>query len=183
MTTGAQVIPVSARARVRTTPVAWVPSVHLTVEEWQSYGTRLAAVSRSTNWWLGDWVRFGQRRYDLTYRDATRITAYDEQTLMNFAYVAGRYDLSRRRETLSWSHHAELAALTLDEQELWLDRAAVERLSVRRLRTALRQTQTAGDSQLAIAEQSQPAGDPESEEAAAPRLRCPHCGEWITLPA
>jgi hypothetical protein len=58
----------------------------------------------------------------------------------------------------------------------------VERLSVRRLHTALRQTQTAAVSQLAVAEQSESVEVTDSEEAGAPRLRCPHCGEWITLP-
>ena len=32
-------------------------------------------------------------------------------TLMNYGYVAGRVETSRRREVLSWSHHYEIAKL------------------------------------------------------------------------
>jgi hypothetical protein len=42
---------------------------------------------------------------------------------MNMAYVAGRFAPERRRAELSFSHHAEVAALAPDEQEEWLDRA------------------------------------------------------------
>jgi hypothetical protein len=129
------------RQRVRTTPVAWLAHTQLTLEEWQEYGTRLGSVSKSTNWWLGDWLRFGQRHYnDHRYEVATQITGYDEQTLMNFAYVASRYEISRRREILSWSHHAELASLNQTDQDLWLDQAAAHHLSVRQLRSKVRQS-------------------------------------------
>ena len=53
---------------------------------------------------------------------ASRITGYDVQTLMNMVYVATRFESGRRRERLSWSHHAELAALEPPEQEEWLTR-------------------------------------------------------------
>ena len=53
---------------------------------------------------------------------------------MNMVYVATRFEAERRRERLSWSHHAELAALEPDDQEQWLTRAEEQRLSVRDLR-------------------------------------------------
>lgn len=48
---------------------------------------------------------------------------HDKQTLMNMVYVASRIDVERRRERLSWSHHAEVAATEREQQEHWLDRA------------------------------------------------------------
>jgi hypothetical protein len=57
---------------------------------------------------------------------------------MNMAYVASRFHASRRREGLSWSHHAEVASLQFDEQEMWLQHAAEMKLSVRGLREELR---------------------------------------------
>jgi hypothetical protein len=53
-------------------------------------------------------------------------------------YVASRFDVPRRRERLSWSHHAELAALDQPEQERWLTLAEQERWSLNDLRTAYR---------------------------------------------
>jgi hypothetical protein len=39
------------------------------------------------------------------------------------AWVARRFSISRRRGTLSFQHHAELASLPESEQDEWLDRA------------------------------------------------------------
>jgi hypothetical protein len=163
------------RARTKTTSVAWLAHARLTLDEWQGYGSRLGTVSKSTNWWLGDWVRFGQRHYDQRYREAAEVTGYDEQTLMNFAYVAGRYDVSRRREALSWSHHAELAALEAPTQDLWLDHATLRGLSIRQLRAAVRQARPPVDSGLETAIRAL-GGD--ASDAAA--VVCPHCGGVIT---
>lgn len=165
------------RRLARTTVVAWLGHADLTVDEWQSYGPRIGLVSKSTNWWLGDWVRFGQRRYDQRYQRASELTGYDEQTLMNLAYVAGRFEISRRRETVSWSHHAELAKLDVADQELWLSRAAMQELSVRKLRAELRRAEraalTLGASTLAELEVRMPKSEPERS------IVCPHCGETI----
>ena len=110
-------------------------------------GRSLGTVGRACGWWLGDWVRYGNARYGERYKLAAQITGYDPQTLMNMAYVASRFDFSRRREGLSFSHHAELAALPEGDQERWLDTAAAERLSVRALREALRKARQEPQSQ------------------------------------
>jgi hypothetical protein len=168
----------AAGRRIRTTPVAWLGHADLTVDEWQSFGPRIGLVSKSAHWWLGDWVRFGQRHYDQRYQRASELTGYDEQTLMNLAYVAGRFEISRRREMVSWSHHAELAKLGLAEQELWLSRTTAERLSVRKLRAELRSAEQAA--------QSPGTSDSAGLEVRALRSQpersivCPHCGEVFT---
>ena len=97
--------------------------MELTVGAWVSQGRWLGALGRASGWWIGDWIRYGNARYGDRYVDAARVTGYDVQSLRNMAYVAGRFDVSRRREALSLSHHAELAGLPVDDQELWLDRA------------------------------------------------------------
>ncbi len=123
--------------QARITAVAWVADEELAYEEWLRQGSRLGLASRSAAWWIGDWVRYGTAKYGDKYSAAVRVTGYDRQTLMNMVYVATRFDVSRRRETLSWSHHAELAPLEQDDQEAWLNRAVSDRLSVRDLREAL----------------------------------------------
>ena len=109
----------------------------LTYEDWLRQGSKLGLAGRNAGWWLGDWLRYGTTRYGSKYAAAARTTGYDRQTLMNMVYVATRFEFSRRRENLSWSHHAELAALDAEDQERWLDRAAAERFSVRDLREML----------------------------------------------
>ena len=110
----------------------------LTIESWLRLGDRLAHVSNASAWWLGDWLLYGEQAYGETYKEALVVTSLDYQTLRNYAWVARRYEPSRRRETLSFQHHAELAALTDPEQELWLLRAERQRWSRNELRRQVR---------------------------------------------
>jgi hypothetical protein len=120
------------------TETSWSPRRSLTLSEWIRQGRTLGAVGRASGWWIGDWIRFGNARYGEKYDVAARISGYDAHSLMNMAYVASRFETSRRREKLSFSHHAEVAALPPEEQEQWLDRAELEGLSSRRIRAELR---------------------------------------------
>jgi len=160
--------------RFRTTPVAWLAHTQLDATEWRRLGRHLGVTAKSANWWLGDWVRFGLRHYDLRYDRASELTGYDTQTLMNFAYVAKRYHPSRRREDLSWSHHAELVALNDTEQEVWLQMAAERHLSIRKLRSELRLLQETGKTDGRRETGMRPTGSARLTEGQP--LVCPHCG-------
>jgi len=89
----------------------------LPFEAWLGVGARLSAVATSSAWCLGDWLIYGRAAYGGRYREAIGRTGLDYQTLRNCAWVAGRFELSRRRDTLSFGHHAELAALPGAEQD------------------------------------------------------------------
>lgn len=132
--------PVQDGGHVRSeiTMVSWRPDPSLSFAEWIGQGRKLGLMGRNVGWWIGDWLRFGNAVYGERYVRAARVTGYDVQTLMNMVYVASHIDPSRRREALSWSHHAEVACLSPAEQDRWLDRAEAERLSVRCLRQELR---------------------------------------------
>ena len=159
----------ATRAQVGLTSKSWSPRAALTVADWVRLGRGLGALSRASGWWLGDWLRYGNARYGERYGAAARITGYDVQSLMNMAYVAGRFDVSRRREDLSFSHHAEVASLPAEEQDRWLDRASIESLSVRSLRSKLRRAREAAHPQL-----ESPARSRRPDE-----LVCPECGHRL----
>jgi hypothetical protein len=95
----------------------------LPFEKWVRVGRHLAAVSTSSAWCLGDWLIYGEEAYCGRYRDAIEQTSLDYQTLRNYAWVVRRFPLPRRRDTLSFGHHAEVAALTEPEQDFWLRKA------------------------------------------------------------
>ncbi len=118
-------------------PVGWSAGPELGYDDWLRQGSRLGLAGRNAAWWIGDWLKYGTAQYGTKYSAASRVTGYDRQTLMNMVYVAGRFDFSRRRENLSWSHHAELAAFDVGDQEEWLDHVESERLSVHDLRDEL----------------------------------------------
>jgi hypothetical protein len=110
----------------------------LPFEDWKELGTKLARYSNATPWWLGDWLAFGQMKYGRRYKKALAVTALDYQTLRNYTVVARRFELSRRRDNLSFQHHAEVCALPDDEQDRWLDLAMARGWSRNELRRNLR---------------------------------------------
>lgn len=110
------------------------------IERWKAVGTRMAAYSDAASWWLGDWVTFGQAKYGRRYKEGIALTGLEYQTLRNYATIARRFDMSRRRDDLSFQHHAEVCALSDDAQDFWLDVAARERWSKAELRRRVRGT-------------------------------------------
>ncbi len=162
-------------------PVAWTSERELALSDWILQGRRIGTVSRGAQWWLGDWLMYGNRHYGDTYIKAAKITTYDIQSLMNMVYVASRFEISRRRENVSWSHHATLAALGPENQELWLDRVVADRLSVGCLRTELRAWARDGSAR-------EPAEVSGSGARAAPvailppSVCCPACGHTFEAP-
>jgi hypothetical protein len=155
--------------RVTMTPTSWRPIAELELPVWAEAGRRLGAIGRGVGWWIGDWLRYGNRRFGERYARAKRITGYDVQTLMNMAYVASRFEPTRRRESLSFSHHAELAAFAQPAQDRWLDRAEGERLSVRCLREELRRERRELEKDPASNVEPLPT-------RSSPTLVCPRCG-------
>jgi hypothetical protein len=113
------------------------------IEGWKALGAKIACYSDATSWWLGDWLAFGQMKYGRRYKEGMALTGLEYQTLRNYAVVARRFELSRRRDNLSFQHHAEVCALPDDDQEFWLDTSAEYRWSKTELRRRLRAAATA----------------------------------------
>jgi hypothetical protein len=159
-----------------TTVVAWTPGANIAVNDWIRAGRRLGAMTRCSQWWLGDWVRYGTQRWGEKYKEAARITGYDVHSLRNIAYVARQVEASRRRDNLTWSHHAEVSALDPVEQDRWLDLASCERMSVSDLRIELRaaRRRSEGSEVPAVAQ---------SSKEGAGRVMCPECKHEFKVPA
>jgi hypothetical protein len=152
--------------------VAWAPPEHLEFRDWLLEGRRIGLICRGSPWWIGDWLVYGTGRWGETYVEAAKITAYDPKSLRNMRYVASRFDLSLRRDNLTWSHHALLASLDPDTQAFWLDRASEDRLSVEDLRLELRATRRRGSAnrkKLSV---------PKEPTAVV----CPNCGDPVPIP-
>jgi hypothetical protein len=164
---------VEASSGARSVPVAWSPGDDLDVLSWVRIGHRFGGMARCSPWLLGDWIRYGNARWGEKYSEAMRITGYDVQSLRNFAYVAGRVDPSRRRDDLSWSHHAEICALSVEDQERFLDTAARERMSVADLRVELRALRRGERRQQNATEVAAPVRDE--------TVVCPRCGNRFAL--
>jgi hypothetical protein len=121
----------------------------LPLDEWKRIGEHISVISNSSTWWLGDWLVYGQEMYPDRYRTAVAETMLDYQTLRNYAWVARKFSVSRRRDTLSFQHHLEVAALSHADQDLWLERAVHFRWSKAELR---RRIKAAGNGQMPSSE-------------------------------
>lgn len=152
-----------ASANVVFSRISWLPRGELTIEQWIVAGQKFGEISRCCQWWIGDWIRYGNAQWGEKYVEAARITKYDVGTLRNFAWIASQFEPSLRSDNLSWSHHALLAPLDEAEKKEWLRRAERDRLSVHDLRTELRAQKSRGSEQ-------QLAGGTTVQRV------CPHCG-------
>jgi hypothetical protein len=111
---------------------------HPSLHSWMALGEQLFAVADSSTWWIADWLVFGESAFLDRYEEAIRKTQLNYQTLRNYAWVARRFDISRRREELTFGHHAEVAALDKPEQDYWLRKAEEYGWSRNRLRSEVR---------------------------------------------
>lgn len=126
-----------------------------TPEEWQNYGEILKRIDEAKQWAIGDWLKDGKKHYgDGLYEEASKILGYSPQSLNNLKIISDRFEISRRHENLSYSHHAEVTAIKkkftdddgkmswdtehdIEKAQEFLTRAEKEKLSVRDLRLAV----------------------------------------------
>jgi hypothetical protein len=95
-----------------------------TFEQWESFGRALRDIEGSIQWWIGDWLNYGEHKFGERYAQAVEETHYSYQTLANMKYVASKVEPSRRRENISFSAHAEVAPLSPPDQEKVLSQSA-----------------------------------------------------------
>ncbi|MER7187819.1 LmbU family transcriptional regulator [Streptomyces hyaluromycini] len=126
------------RRDILTTRVGLKIPAALTFERWQHVGSQISRIVDSSSWCLGDWLVYGQQEFSDRYLRAIEACGLDYQTLRNYAWVARKFELHRRRETLSFQHHAEVSSLPPCEQDKWLDLAEEFNWSRNELRRNIR---------------------------------------------
>jgi hypothetical protein len=116
----------------------------LSMDRWRRVGEQIFVVVDSSSWWLGDWLVFGENKFPDRYKQVIETTSLDYQTLRNYAWVARKFPIHRRREKLSFQHHVEVARLPEDQQDAWLERAEQAGWSRNQLRRRLRLSRDGG---------------------------------------
>jgi hypothetical protein len=85
----------------------------LPFERWQEIGATLQQMHRSINWWIGDWLRYGEANYgEDAYQAVKLATGRGDESLSQVTWVAARFPAGTRVPELSWSHHR---AVLLDD--------------------------------------------------------------------
>jgi hypothetical protein len=127
---------IDSRAQTKRAGLSFFTAI--SIEDWLAIGDELHRVSDASAWWLGDWLVYGEQRFPERYRMAISSTNLSYKTLRNYAWVARRFPVARRRDALGLAHHAEVAALPEDDQDYWLDRTVARTWSVAELRRQLK---------------------------------------------
>lgn len=109
-------------------------------EAWLERGRGLARRRSEESWALADWIREG---VDLmgpgAVAEAAGITGSPVRKIYNYLRTSITYDLSRRRDSLTFSHHSDTAALPEEARERLLDAAEAGSWSRAELRGAVRE--------------------------------------------
>ena len=110
------------------------------IEKWLEVGTLLTGMESSLNWWIGDWLVFGEHTYGQKYSQAESVTKHRQDYLKACNFVSSKVPASNRIVGLSWSHHREVAALAVVEQKKWLTQALENEWTVSELRINMRKS-------------------------------------------
>lgn len=131
--------------------VSWQPPAGMTFERWQAEGSAFQKIGGAINWWLGDWLNEGERRYGETYSQAIEVTGHKLEQLTVCKYVASRVKRLMRVKNLSWTHHRYVAHLSDIEQADILHCADGLRLSSRETQIVAQLDRTARETLLRYA--------------------------------
>lgn len=123
-------------------------------DDWLEFGEKLWAVRKAVKWALGDWIIYGEVHYGEKYAQAEDITKIAYGTLQNYVWVSKRFEMSRRRDNLSWSHHREVAGIPDEqEQDALLDIAESQQMGRDELRDVVKRYKQP-DSLLVVGEEA-----------------------------
>lgn len=125
ITQDGEIVPISRDLglRGRVLRVGWELPHDLSEKDWRSAGELLGKIERSVSWWLGDWWAFGEAKFrgGKALVEADEWEGPDYGTLRNVASICRSVPMSRRRDTVTFSHHAEVASLPQCEADALLD--------------------------------------------------------------
>lgn len=125
------------------TETALIIPAGLPYDEWARLGHVLARMEKAVQWWVGDWLIYGEHAYGEKFAQAASETGLAPSTLKSYQWVAERTEKFRRRNSLSFGHHDAVAALPPATADEMLDAAEAEELSVHDLRERVRRAKNA----------------------------------------
>lgn len=80
-------------------------------------------MSGAVQWWIGDWLNYGEEKWGEMYDKAKEATGLSYSYLRVLKYVAARIQLYFRKYNLDWTHYCTVAPLEPPEQKKWLSYA------------------------------------------------------------
>jgi len=153
----------------------------MTMDEWSEVGITLRKLGEGLRWYAGDWWIHAEKHYGQEASQFTDAIGLKKKSLQNAAWVSSRFEPSRRRESLEWSHHEAVSSsdLTYEQADRLLDMAELNEWTVKQLRqvaqAALHPTEDPDDAVTELAKAL------EEDDGTCPgdwhQSACPKCGE------
>lgn len=108
--------------------------VDMPFADWENLGRQIGFISSAWQWWIGDWLNFGEMSYGeeaaqavddrpSRYDIAMRITGLEQSTLQNYRSICAKVAKPRRRRELNFAAHTAVASLEPEAQTEWLEKA------------------------------------------------------------
>lgn len=112
------------------------PTMKMT--EWLKLGVLLLAVGRNINWWVGDWLLFGEHRYGDQYAQGVSLLQLDENTLRQWAWTCKVFPPEKRRWDVPFSQYhnmARVAQIAPQQADAFMDVVQEKGLTVSETRS------------------------------------------------
>jgi len=125
----------------------WNLPTTMTEGDWKQAGSFLMQVNQARQWWLGDWwnaCKWGDEKR----KEICKEIGVEYPTAKNAGWVSRNFELSRRRDNLTFTHHHEVASISDPViQDKLLDWCLTDsrRKSVRELREKVQEYQSKKD--------------------------------------
>lgn len=94
-------------------------------------------IRSASNFWVADLLATAERLYGEQYAQLEQALGISHQTLLNIVSIGNKIPKERRLDGLTFSTHAEVAALAPAEQKRWLRTAAKQGLTSAELRSEI----------------------------------------------
>lgn len=128
-----------------------------TYSEWEAVGETLKFLESSIQFAIGDWLRYGEKRWGEKYAQAAEETGYSEKSLREYVWVANAVDMSIRMDNLPFAHHQLVAPMKtkngapdVEKQRHYLELAEKQELPVSKLRKVIKEDKRAVEEQRRI---------------------------------
>lgn len=123
----------------RLRPTGLEPVGEPTFEQWDGLGEFLRYLHTGTQFWIGDWMNYGEGAFAERYSQCIQKTGYELHTLQTYAWISRQVPKENRTPEVPFGHYANgIAALEPREQKKWIKKVVKENLTQAELKTELR---------------------------------------------
>ena len=81
------------------------------IENWLRIGNALQGINIGYQWWVGDWLAFGEAKFADKVEQGMEFTGRTENTLRQWAWTAKRFAPEERTHEVSFGHYHTMASV------------------------------------------------------------------------